>query len=122
MCDFIGKKYEEVGSRQQQRNRVKISNSLKDHCQDLPNSGLELASIQLRTTGSQDTIQIDIVQPAKEGKKVSKELDDKIPQISNLMLQYGISYEFYHELSSIAKELPRTYKVELYHVAIFVNC
>ena len=30
---------------------------------------------------------------------------------AKLMLTYGVSYEFYHELSSVVKELPQSHKV-----------
>lgn len=71
----------------------------------VPQSDLELESIQLRNTGSHETIHIQLLQP--EPKETSKtHTEEKIPYISQLMLQYGISYKFYHELSSIVKELP----------------
>ena len=38
-----------------------------------------------------------------------QENKENIPLVSQLMLQYGISYQFYHELSSIIKELPQRY-------------
>jgi len=37
--------------------------------------------------------------------------EDRLPMIAKLMLTYGISYECYHELTQLEKELPRTYKV-----------
>lgn len=84
--------------------KAKISDSLKDFCQDLPHSGLELVSIQLRTTGSHDTVDIQIMQP-EQHKEVSKGTEENVPHIAQLMLQFGISYQFYHELSCIVKEL-----------------
>lgn len=99
-----------MGLRQQQRNKAKIKDSLIDHCKDLPQSGLELESIQLRNTESQEIINIQVLQPdPKEPSKINA--TEKIPYISQLMLQFGVSYEFYHELSSLINELPRTHKV-----------
>ena len=72
--------------------------------------------MQLRTTGSHETVNLHI-EPAGNQPPVSeenKEDKENIPQISQLMLQYGVSYQFYHELSSIIKELPRSYKVASY--------
>ena len=47
----------------------------------------------------------------KESESTSITTDDAIPYIAKLMLTYGVSYEFYHELSSVVKELPRSHKV-----------
>ena len=90
--------------KQQQRKQNTVINSLKDHCENLPQSGLELASVQLRTLGFHDTVNLQI-EPEKEPSRASHVQEDKenIPQISQLMLQYGVSYQFYHELSSTHK-------------------
>jgi len=43
---------------------------------------------------------------------------EQIPFIAKLMLQYGMSYECYHELTQVVEQLPRSYKVR---VPIIVN-
>ena len=48
-------------------------------------------------------------------------MDDTVPYIAKLMLTYGVSYEFYHELSSVVKELPRLKKVYKHLLATLGN-
>ena len=38
--------------------------------------------------------------------------EDQIPYIVRLMLQYGVSYECYHEMTQVVKQLPRSHKVQ----------
>ena len=37
-----------------------------------------------------------------------------IPEICYLLLKYGVSLKFYHELAMECKELPRSYKVYIH--------
>ena len=37
---------------------------------------------------------------------------DQITYIARLMLQYGVSYECYHEMTQAGKQLPRSHKVQ----------
>ena len=52
-----------------------------------------------------------LLQTSHTSSNSKRTTDDAIPYIAKLMLTYGISYECYHELSSVVKELPRTHKV-----------
>jgi len=41
----------------------------------------------------------------------TKKDDDMIPNVAYLLLKYGASIEFYHELTMVFDNLPKSYKV-----------
>ena len=50
-------------------------------------------------------------QKHKSRQESERTTSDAIPYIAKLMLTYIVSYEFYHELSSVVKELSRSHRV-----------
>jgi len=116
-CMYSGaKNFEDLGCRQQQHNKVKISNDLRIYCKELPASGLNLVSVQLESTRS--TVQLEStrsneiitlpVNSSEQSTSVSTSLamDDTVPSILQLMLKHGLLYNFYHELSCMVRTLP----------------
>ena len=109
---YIGADYEKVGPKQQCRRR----NEIKEHIFGLTSSystiGLQVISVQLETScGNAVNLQL---MPAADVRQCETEKDDEIPNVAYLLLKYGVSIEFYHELTMIFDNLPRSYKVATY--------
>lgn len=59
-CPIGKKQYDELGERQQQRQRAEIREAFKDFSQHLPLKGLELVSLKLRTTIDHQLVNVEI--------------------------------------------------------------
>ena len=112
---FKGKAFEELGARQQRRQKAKIRDALITTCAELDNIGLSLKSADLETT-SQEKVHIQIA--VKEDLENNECHSDQIKDIAYLTLKHGVSNTFYHELCTRFKDLPRAYKVYMYIKAI----
>ena len=108
---FKGKPFEELGERQQRRQKAKIRDALNTTCSELNNIGLSLKSAELETT-SQEKIHLQIA--TEEDLENNKCHSDQIKDIAYLMLKHGVSNTFYHELCARFKDLPRAYKVYMH--------
>lgn len=67
-----------------------------------------MISLQLKTS-SGNAVNLQLT-PA-DMRQCETEKDDGIPNVAYLLLKYGASIEFYHELTMIFDNLPRSYKV-----------
>ena len=107
LVTLTGKDYENIGTRQQCRRQQKIKEQFLGFASPLCATGLQLISIQPQTTNN-NTVNLQLM-PAQ-----CSDMDKDSPCVHNiayLMLRYGVSMEFYHELSMIADGLPKSYKV-----------
>ena len=107
-----GKSHEQLGKRQQRRRKAEIKKALTTACAGLSNIGLSLTSVQLKTN-SNEKLHLHI-EPLQDitNTDTSKTDKEQIQQIMYLMLKHGVSFNFYHELCSIFKDLSRAYKVQ----------
>ena len=69
--------------------------------------------VQLRDLNDNSSFNITLAPPT--GIEIASEEDEEpgthIPEICYLLLKYGVSMKFYHELSMECTELPRSHKV-----------
>ena len=102
---FIGKPFEELGARQQRRQKAKIRDALNTTCAELNNIqfGLSIKSADLETT-SQQKVHLQLA--AEEDLENNDGHSDQIKEIAYLMLRHGVSFNFYHELCARFKDLP----------------
>lgn len=81
--------------------------------------GLNVSSIQLQTT-SNNVVNLQLI-PKKRAESDHGN-DDYVPNIAYLLMRYGVSMEFYHELSMVVDDLPRSHKVASYLFKEIVAC
>ena len=72
--------------------------------------GLMVESVKLRDVTNNTWLNLRVAPPEITEQD---EVDEgtHIPEICYLLLNYGVSMKFYHELSMECSELPRSYKV-----------
>jgi len=117
---ILGKDYQDLGDRQKQRRKQQIKKAVNSSLNSFQEIGLAPVSLALRSTDSSDepfTIMLDGSKCTKDSH--NDQHHDVIPSLAYLLLKYGVSQKFYHELSMSIPELPRSYKV--YIVAWLYN-
>ena len=108
-----GKDYQDLGDRQKQRRKQQIKKAVNSSLNSFKEIGLAPVSLELRSTDRSDDESFTIM---LDGSKCTKnshndQHHDAIPSLAYLLLKYGVSQKFYHELSMSIPELPRSYKV-----------
>ena len=107
-----GSDFEKIKKRQKDRQLKIIRTQLVKFSAPLLDTGLQVVSVELRTTGGQH-VNLQLT-PRYKKRIFNKNVQDNtlIPNVSYLLLKYGVSYEFYHEIAMLFKNLPRTYRVQ----------
>jgi len=107
-----GSDFEKIKKRQKDRRLKIIRTQLAKFSAPLLETGLQVVSVELRTTGGQH-VNLQLT-PRYKKRIFNKNVQDNtlIPNVSYLLLKYGVSYEFYHEIAMLFKNLPRTYRVQ----------
>ena len=108
---FLGKPYDELLARQQRRRRADIKAHMQDRAAPLGDIGVEVVSVNLRSTGG-NAFELQLANTETEESDNS----ENIEVVSSITGTHRISVEGYHELSMKFSQLPRSYKVR--HVAI----
>jgi len=75
--------------------------------------GLTVETVQLKDITNNRSFEIKVSnsgEPHQEPTGGAEE-GSHIPEICYLLLKYGVSIKFYHELAMECRELPRAYKV-----------
>ena len=98
----LGNLYEDVGTRQKQRRRTQIKEDVQ-MCLGTPLAEIGFY-VELSTEEQYDPI-ITVDQ------QTTSEQHEHIAAIPYYLLKHGVSVEFYHEISMIFKDLPRSYRV-----------
>jgi len=100
-----GNRYEDVGTRQKQRRHSQIKDDVETILgPPLAAIGLYVKSLKLSTEEQDPVIVVD-----------EENIDMEHHHIATLtyyILRHGVSMEFYHEMSMLFKDLPRSYKVQ----------
>ena len=68
--------------------------------------------MQLQTSCG-NTVDLQLMIADMKQCETEKDSDD-VPNVAYLLLKYGVSIEFYHELTMVFDNLPRSYKVGKY--------
>lgn len=111
---YVGRPFETLSDRQKRRRKVEMKDTLSTVCSGMTDIGLTLTSVQLETTESHETVNIPVQPPrcsSDSNDNDDSNNDNFIPDMAYLMLKYGVSFEYYHELCARFKDLPRAYKV-----------
>ena len=112
-CNYSGKSYDEVGERQKRRKLMAIKEASKKALWFLDSFNLDLLSIVLKPRSSNDTINLMLSSSFRNDcTLVPSNLHKKVDEILFLLDSYGISDEFYHELSMVHPSLPRSYLIK----------
>jgi len=110
MYTLSGSNYEKIEKRQRDRHLKIIREQLLKFSAPLLATGLQLVSIELKTTSGRHFILELTPKPRVCSTRLSQ--DNKfVPNVAYLLLKYGVSFEFYHELTMLFKNLPRSYRV-----------
>lgn len=67
--------------------------------------------MKLRDVTNNTSLDLRVAPPEIAEQDEEPDEENNIPEICYLLLKYGVSMKFYHELSMECSELPRSYKV-----------
>jgi len=101
-----------VGAVQQSKRRKQIARALLKVTSPLSAIGLQVTGVNLLQTATNSTIPLQLFPNIRvlKGKDNCKSDSDIIPQVSQLLLRFGVSEECYHEFTQIIGG-PKSYKV-----------
>ena len=110
---FAGGNYANLGIVQKSRRRKQIERAILQYTSSLSAIGLKVVGISLLQTTTQTVITLQLfpnIRVLKEREAIN-ESDNIIPQVSQLLLHFGVSEECYHEITQIIGG-PKSYKVK----------
>ncbi|XP_019861583.1 PREDICTED: uncharacterized protein LOC109590077, partial [Amphimedon queenslandica] len=110
-----GKSFDDVGKRQQRRKIMAIKEATKKALLFLDSFKIDAQSIILKSQVSKETMTIPLSSSSHTKSSIntsSCSSENTIDEVLFLLDSYGISDEFYHELSMIHTSLPRSYLVK----------
>jgi len=112
ICYISGRYFDKIKKGQKDRRLKIIRKQLINFSAPLLVTGLQVVSVELRTAGGHH-INLQLI-PRSKKRIFNTNIQDNsyIPNVAYLLLKYGVSYEFYHELTMLFKNLPRTYRVQ----------
>lgn len=104
--------------RQKQRRRTEIGNKLQEYLGVLDQeAGLLPVTLETQTTKCHDSVSIPLSNSSVDGASSSSPSahSDEIPleSVQYLIMKYNIPLQFYHELSMLFSDLPRSHKVAI---------
>ena len=73
--------------------------------------GLTLEKVVLKSTNDSE-VEINYSSPSRSNDEISVSQSECIDETLYLLEKFGVSDEFYHELSMLHPQLPRSYKVK----------
>ena len=102
--------------RQKQWQRTEIGNKLQEYLGVLDQeAGLLPVTLETQTTKCHDSVSIPLSNSSVDGASSSSPSahSDEIPleSVQYLIMKYNIPLQFYHELSMLFSDLPRSHKV-----------
>lgn len=112
---FAGGDYANLGDVQKSRRRKQIGRAILKYTSSLSEIGIQVVGVNLLQTTTQSVIPLQLfpkIRVLKEREEIN-ESDNIIPQVSQLLLRFGVSEECYHEITQIIGG-PKSYKVNVY--------
>ena len=108
-----GKGIDEVKERQRRRKIMALKESCKKAMWFADSFHLDLASVIFRTRKSKEVLSLDYTQLDPDvPSSSSNSSNNTLYQVLYLLDRFGVSDEFYHELSMVNPTLPRTYTIK----------
>ena len=115
---LTGKPFSVLSKRQQRRRKATLKTSITNCLNSCKAAnGLKTVSVTLKTKDDHK-INLECMNGSSEDKENQSSITDvegvcyQSPKsILYLLMKYGVSMEFYHELSMMFKSMPRTYQV-----------
>lgn len=111
-----------ASSHHQRRRRAEIHTNIEKRVSDpMLSIGLAVDSVQIRDMDTDNSFRISLLPDCATSAAGEQNEGQHIPQISYLLLKYGVSMQFYHELSMECDELPRSYLVIMTVICIVLQ-
>jgi len=109
LITILGGNYATLGDVQKSRRRKEIGRAILDYTSPI---GIQVASVNLLQTTTKSIILLQLFPSIRVLKGKEAQNDSCIiPQVSHLLLRYGVSEECYHEITQIIGG-PKSYKVK----------
>lgn len=108
---ILGGNYAILGPVQKSRRRKEIGRAILEYTSPLSTIGIQVASVNLVQTTTKSIIPLQLFPNIRVLKEKETRNDSNIiPQVSQLLLRYGVSEECYHEITQVIGG-PKSYKV-----------
>ena len=111
----MGKDFSEVAERQKHRQLAAIKDSTEVALQFVESYQLEVKSVFLQSRSTKEEIVLNFFSPTQSSQSSSSSDETQFSttgQVLFLLDKYGVSDDFYHEMSMIDLSLPRSCKVK----------
>ena len=106
--NVIGKDYDELSDWHKRRRKKEIK--VNYYLNGLQEVGLEPVSLHLKTQNESEVF-VRLGLDDETCQSTSPNHDDLIPSFLYLLLKYGLSNEYYYEMTKLLPELPKSHKV-----------
>ena len=119
-----GKKFADVGKKQKKRKLVHFQSAAEGALWFAESFGLVPECVNVRVSGSEDTLTIPLVsEQASTPKEPEGRRADEAVAVQTLYLldRFGVSDEFYHELTQVSKEHTAHTCMSFNHTFICIN-
>ena len=108
-----GKSFDEVQSRQQRRKVAALREGIKDALWFCDSFGLDLMSVVFKSKAEKIVeIHYDKRSDSNSDNMEADKADDQVLAILYLLDRFGVSDQFYHEVSMVNPFIPRSYVIK----------